>query len=63
MTTADAYRQIANQQRSLASNQKLPRVREQLSAAADRWEWLAEEFEATQSGLSAMFEGVRRAAH
>lgn len=63
MTTADSYRQIASQQRSLAAAQGLPQVRDQLIAAAERWEWLAGEFEAMQSGLQAMFETTRRTAH
>lgn len=63
MTTAESYRQNAIEQRRLADAQSLPRVREQLSAAAERWEWLAREFEASQAGLLAMFEGAQRTAH
>jgi len=63
MTTAEAYRQIASQQRGLAATAGLPQVRNQLIAAAERWEWLASEFEAMQSGLQAMFETTRRPAH
>lgn len=63
MTTADAYRQIASQQRNLAAAHGLPQVRNQLIAAAERWEWLASESEAMQSGVQAMFETTRRTAH
>jgi phytoene/squalene synthetase len=63
MSTADAYRQIANQQRNLAAGHGLPQVRNQLIAAAERWEWLASEFEAMQTGLQAMFETTRSTTH
>lgn len=62
MTTAEAYREIAAQQRTLAAGHDIPQVREQLIAAAVRWEWLADEIEATQAGVLALFESVRHPA-
>lgn len=63
MTTAESYRNLAARQRSLAANACLPLVRTQLLTAAERLEWLADEFEAMQAGVQAMFETPRRATH
>lgn len=63
MSTAESYRDLAARQRCLAANACLPQVRNQLLTAAERWEWLADEFEAMQTGLQAMFEPARRTAH
>ncbi|MCB2087448.1 MAG: hypothetical protein KDD98_01310 [Sphingomonadaceae bacterium] len=58
MMLAEEYRLSAQAQRQMAIAASLPRLRDQHMRAADRWDFLADEAEALQAGVKAMFEPV-----
>lgn len=59
--TAETYREMADEQRSLAHAATLPLVRERHLRSAARWDFLAQEADALQTGLLALFAEGRRA--
>lgn len=62
--TAETYRKMAQDQRTIASASTLPMVRERHIRAAHRWDFLAREADALQVGLLALFaESGRKAEH
>ena len=60
--TAETYRKMAQDQRAIASATALPMVRERHIRAAHRWDFLAQEADALQVGLLALFADSGRAA-